>query len=135
MRTGGGVVGLVLLALLAGCGSSGGGWQVISQVSAAGASDGFIDNAAVARPAQLEVAVAATPGITVRATYTFICGDVTGSATTRAARPVQTPATISLPPPVGPPNACRLNVRVQKSAPAKLTVTLRMRSLPSPSSP
>lgn len=132
MRTGVLVLVLVLTAVVSGCGSSGNGWQVVTRVSADGTSPGFIDNAAVARPAQLEVSVDAKPGIAVRTTYAFICGDVTtdGSAT-RSTGLAQTPATVTLRPPAGPPNECRVNVLVNKSGPSSMTVTLRMRPLPS----
>jgi hypothetical protein len=123
--------GSLLLAVAAGCGSSGGGWQTLTKVAADGAKPGFIDNAAVSRPAQIEVAVAASPGIAVRTTYAFICGDVvTNTSTTLESAAAQTPATVTLRQPSGPPAACRLNVLVNKSAPATMTVTLRMRALP-----
>jgi hypothetical protein len=125
------VAGSVLLVVLGGCGSSSGGWQTVTKVGATGAKPGFIDNAAVSRPAQIEIAVAARPGIGVRTTYAFLCGDVvTNSSATVVSGPTQTPATVALQQPPGPPAACRLNVLVNKSAPAAMTVTLRMRPLP-----
>jgi hypothetical protein len=129
MRTGAAVVVLMLVLVAAGCGSSGGGWQVVSQVQTKGSSPGFIDNAAVARGSQLELSVDARPGIAVRAAYAFICGEVNNnSSLTQSAGPANTPATVVLRSPPGQATACRLNVLVNKSGPANMTVTLRMRS-------
>jgi hypothetical protein len=130
MRTGAAVVVLILVLVATGCGSSGGGWQVVSQVQTKGSSPGFIDNAAVARGSQLELSVDAKPGIAVRAAYAFVCGDVVSSnSLTQNAGPANTPATVVLRTPPGPQDACRLNVLVNKSGPANMTVTLRMRPL------
>jgi hypothetical protein len=129
MRTGAAVVALILVAVAAGCGSSGNDWQVVSQVQAKGSSPGLIHNAAVARVSQLELSVDAKPGIAVRATYAFLCGDVvSANSLTQSTGPANTPATVVLHPPPGPQDACRLNVLVNKSGPATMTVTLRMRT-------
>jgi hypothetical protein len=132
MRGNAAVLAFVLVAFAAACGGSGGGgWQVVKEVKASGSSPGFIDNAAVARPADIEVAVSASPTIKVQATFAFICGDVTSEGSTTAdSSPAKTPATLILDPPSGPPNACRVNVLVSKSHPADMTVTLRMRNAP-----
>jgi hypothetical protein len=129
------VLAFALVSLAAACGgSSGGGWQVVKEVKASGSSPGFIDNAPVARPANIEVAVTASPAINVHTTYAFICGDVTSGSATVNSPNVKTPATVVLKPPSGPPNACRVNVLVSKSHPADMTVTLRMRGAPPPKS-
>ncbi len=115
-----------LVAFVAACGGSGGGWQVVKEVQTSGRSPGFIDNAAVARPADVEVAVTASPAIDVKTTYAFVCGDVTSGSATVDSPTAKTPATVVLHQPDGPPNACRVNVLVSKSQPADMTVTLRM---------
>src|SRR5689334_13255264 len=126
MRGSSAVLAFALMAVVAACGGSGGGWQVVKEVKASGSSPGFIDNAAVARPADIAVAVSASPAIKVQATYAFICGDVTsGGSSTVDSPTAKTPATLVLEPPSGPPNACRVNVLVSKSHPADMTVTLQ----------
>jgi hypothetical protein len=130
MRGGASVLAVALVVLLAACGSGSGGWQVVKEVKSTGSSPGFIDNASVARPADIEVAVTASPSIDVHTTYAFICGDVTSDSTTVDSPTAKTPATLVLEPPSGPPNACRVNVLVSKSHPADMTVTLRMRGVP-----
>jgi hypothetical protein len=105
----------------------------VKTVESKGSSAGFIDNAAVARPADIEVAVTASPAISVDTTYAFICGEVTQEGSTTAHSPTATtPATIVLHSPSGPPNECRVNVLVSKSNPADMTVTLRMRGAQQP---
>ncbi len=102
-------------------------------MKAQGAKPGFIDNAAVGRPASLQLSVDAKPSIVVRTSYAFICGNVVGaSAPTVNAGPLRTPATVTLRSPIGPPAACRVNVLVNKSGHASMTVTLRMREAPAP---
>ena len=121
----------LLLLTAAGCGSSSGGWDVVSQVSTKGKTEGFIDNAAVGRPSELEVKIDSTPNVAVNTEYTFLCGQVVSEATpTRYGPRTSTPFTLTLIIPPGPPTNCRVNVLATKAAAADLTMTLLMRSVP-----
>jgi hypothetical protein len=130
MRIASFAAGSFLLVVIAGCGSSSGGWQTVTKVTADGTKQGFIDNAAVSRPAQIELSVDSRPSIAIRATYSFLCGDVTADPTSTDAGPAETPAQITLGQPPGPPSGCRVNILIDKSAPANLTAILRIRALP-----
>lgn len=130
MRGIGFALALGLTVTAAGCGSSSGGWQVVKKLEARGSTAGFIDNAAVSRPARIEVNVEARPSIEIRTSYAFICGSVmTDQSPTHVVGATKTPATVELAVPTGPPDACRLNVLVRKSGAADMTLTLRMRTV------
>ena len=120
-------VGVVLT--LVGCGSSGGNWGVISAGETKGTRPVFIDNAAFGRPSSVEVEVKASPAVTVRASYSVLCGSVYNSTSqTLYVPPLHTPGTAVLTIPAGPPGACRINLLASKSGASDLTVTLLMRS-------
>ena len=131
MQRAGYALGLVCLLAVVGCGSSANSWDVVSKLEVKGNASGFIDNASVGRPAQLELKVTSSPGITVRTAYTFLCGDVVGSPSpTLYGPPTRTPFSAVLRFPAGPPDTCRLNLLATKSGAADMTVTLLMRSTP-----
>jgi hypothetical protein len=123
----------VVVALVTGCGSSSGGWQLVSQARSSSTNPTLINTAYVGRPSDVEVKVSGTPGVLVRTAYTFVCGDfANGSPSTTVYGPLSpTPQTVSLTVPPGPPTDCRLNVGAFHGKPADLTLSLYARPVSS----
>ena len=117
-----------LVAVAAGCGSSGDGWDAFAKRTVSGAAVGAAGGT-VENPGAVEVKVEADPDVTTQVNYSIDCSGGRHPQTGLASG--QTPFTTRVPLPGGR-QPCQVSASASKSQPTKMTVTLLARPAPAP---
>jgi hypothetical protein len=112
------------LLLVAGCGSSSGGWKVVSKRTTSGSALGVVAGT-VHHPAALQVKIDAKPEIPTQVNYSIDCASGLHPAT--GVLNGRTPFTAPISLPASNPDTCSVNVTASKPMAADLTVTLLVR--------